>query len=119
MIPFGDQTVTLYHRVRTEADGRTCEGWQRHVLTGCSWRYRRADDLKDGAVTGAAKAVCRIPAGQVCPAAGDVAVLGVCAAQPVSAKEAAAIADGADAFRVCDVTDNSRGPLPHYTARGE
>lgn len=120
MLPFAHETVTLYHRIRDETEGRTSETWTRHVLTGCSWRRTVRDQLTDGAVLKTLETVCRIPAGQVISlSAGDLLVRGECAETPSTAREIALLEkSGADAFRVTAVSDNMSAPLPHVAARG-
>ena len=62
MIPFGDETVTLYNRRETkDTAGRTVVTWYRTPLTGCSWT-RRMERVRDGtAYVQAEIIVCRIP----------------------------------------------------------
>ena len=120
MLPFANETVTLYHRIRDETGGRTSETWERRVLAGCSWRRTVRDRLVDGAVLKALETVCRIPPGQAVPVNGDLLVRGVCAETPATAREIALLEkSGADAFRVTAVSDNTAGPLPHIAARGD
>lgn len=123
MIPFGSETVTLYHRITvTGEDGRSRDVWTRHVLTGCSWRQTDVQVLSSNAVARSVDTVCRIPAGQQKPDTGDVLILGAVKVQATTAKQVQQLlAEYKDsAIRVASVKDNARiaGMLPHYAARG-
>lgn len=124
MIPFGNQTVTLYHRTRTAGeDGRSRDVWARYTLKGCSWREIAAQSMEGNAVRGTVQTVCRIPAGQMKPQVGDVLIFGAVSAEIASAKELNALLEqhrDGGAFRVESVANNAGSgvPLPHYVARG-
>lgn len=117
MIPFGDKTVTLLHRTES--------GYARHVLAGCSWRMANVRALDGTTMRRTLETTCRIPAGQVMPAPGDLLVLGAANLQAGNEIELVRLLEslrggGRAAFRVLRVKDNAQGaPLPHYAAIGE
>lgn len=125
MIPFGNQTVTLYHRERITGDnGRSQDIWTRHVLTDCSWRHTASQSIQENVVRGMTQSTCRIPVGQQRPNVGDVLILGMVYDQPASAKELNALLEAHrdnGAFRVSAVANNAMqgSPMPHYAARGD
>lgn len=120
MLPFANETMTLYHRIRDETGGRTAETWTRHILTGCSWRRTVRSRMAENALIDVNEVSCRIPLGQTAPSVGDLLVRGVCSETPVTAREVALLEkSGADAFRVSSVADNTGAPLPHFCARGD
>lgn len=117
MIPFGNKTVTLFHKGE--------DGYTRHVLTGCSWRISAVRTVSDNMVVQTLETTCRIPAGQQKPSAGDVLFLGKRDAEASSEIDIkrlieAARDEGISAFRVTTVRDNSLDSvLAHYAAIGE
>ena len=121
MIPFGQESVTLYHREETaDAQGRTTLTWRRILLDGCSWRHAARYSLSN-----ADEVVCRVPAGQMRPSVGDGMILGSVDDEVGSAvalaELLAAHRQQGRAFRVAAVNDNVRKgfPLAHYAARGK
>ena len=72
MIPFGTETVTIVHR--------TGGGWISTAVNGCSFRQTRARTLNGKAADHTLETVCRIPAGSIVPAVGDVILPGAHAA---------------------------------------
>lgn len=125
MIPFGRETVTLYHRTEAiGADGRTNTLWTRVTLNGCSWRRTGKHTLTSHTDVQVEEVVCRIPADQTCPTSGDVLIPGMISDAAASALDVTRILDryrDLGAFRVASVADNARPgvPLPHYVAKGE
>lgn len=117
MIPFGNQAVTLLHK--------TEKGYEHHILTGCSWRNSTARTLSGTAVITTVETTCRIPAGQMMPAPGDLIALGIMDISAGGEIELVRILqqlqrENKPAFRVQRVKDNSIGiPMPHYAATGE
>lgn len=115
MIPFGTETVTIVHR--------TGGGWISTTVNGCSFRQTRARTLNGKAADHTLETVCRIPAGSIVPAVGDVILPGAHDAAAANEIELVRLleahrADGA--FRVESVADNTRSaPIPHYAARGK
>lgn len=122
MIPFGNESVTLYHRTRSEVNGRSKETWKRYVLPGCSViRSAKASPMENN-VQHSEEVVCRIPAKYQAPDVGDVIVPGIVSASVSSSRDASALIDTyAGAFRVSAVKYNNRPgfPMPHYAAKGE
>lgn len=121
MIPFGQESVTLYHREETvDAYGRTILTWRRILLDGCSWRHAARYSLSN-----ADEVVCRVPAAQTRPSVGDGMVLGSVTDEIGSAVALAELLETyrqkGRAFRVTAVNDNVRRgfPLAHYAARGK
>lgn len=120
MIPLGRETVTLYHRVETEENGRKRLSWQRILLEGCFWRHAARYSLANSR-----EVVCRIPAEQMRPVIGDVLVLGEVTDAVGSAVDLCDVLERyhemPGAFRVMAINDNHhRGfPLAHYAARGK
>lgn len=125
MIPFGTHTVTMYHRTRiTGEDGRSREEWRRVVMEGCSWRQTSGQVMAEGAVLRKPQISCRIPARYVCPAVGDVLILGKVSEDPVSGKGIAQLLEqhrDSGAFRASVIGSYALpgSPLPHHMARGE
>ena len=140
MIPFANETVTLYNRRRTTGtDGRQVETWVRHVLTGCSWTRTHERTRNDTEVGYSSSVTCRIsvsknylppdqwdalddPADKFTLAAGDVLIYGNV---PDEIGAGLSIGDLAKKYSrrgaivVQSAKDNSRnGILPHYVARG-
>ena len=112
MIPFANNTVTLYHR---EAGAIT-----RHTLRGCSWRAKRVRTMIDGAAVTGDEIICRYTGGKRA-AVGDLLVLGEAEEAPGSAIEFAAMLEKyAGAAFLCEsFADYTRcGMLPHCCARG-
>jgi hypothetical protein len=116
MIPFGFHFVTLYHK--------TPEGYTRHMLNGCSWHSVNERELSEGATIITERTTCRIPPNHVCPAPGDLLILGDIQTEVSGDIELVRLMDsvraqGFRAFRVQSCADNSVGvPLPHYSAVG-
>lgn len=116
MIPFGNQTVTLFHKANS--------AYTRYVLSNCSWRQKSIRAVSDDAVIYTIETVCRIPSGQQKPAAGDLLVLGANNATASNDVEVSRLRDsvnssGGAAFRVQFVKDNTNAPIPHFCAAGE
>lgn len=116
MIPFGNETVTLFHR----SEG----GYARYVLSDCSWRTASSRSAYGNTVQRSDEISCRIPAGGVLPQPGDVLILGDYSSDAQTEIEMTRLLDalwrrGAQAIRVNSVRDNSRNaPLPHYAVTG-
>lgn len=116
MIPFGNQTVTLYHKSEN--------GYTRYILTNCSWRSSNERSLQDGATIITERTTCRILPQYTRPVPGDMLVLGVVEEDAASEIELVRLmeklrSEGFRAFRVQACSDNSEGvPLPHYAAVG-
>lgn len=117
MIPFGVHTVTILHKVSG--------GYERHVVSGCSWRMMEVRTLLDTARRATLETTCRIPATAVKPCAGDLLILGEHACEAGSEIEIVRLCEqlkleGVSAFRATRVKDNADGaPMPHYAAIGE
>lgn len=115
MIPFGNHTVTMYHK-----NGAT---YDRYVLTGCSWRSTTERSLIENSTVITQRTNCRIPSRFAKPGPGDMLVLGV-----IEEEVGGEIAllqlmerlqkDGYRAFRIQSCADNTGVPLPHYAATG-
>lgn len=115
MIPFATDTVTLYHN--------NAGNWSSSVINGCSYRRIRRRVVIDSAATVMDETTCRIPAGGIMPASGDVVVLGVCREKITGELDIKRLLDKynrSGAFRVQSVSDNARPgmPVPHYAATG-
>ena len=113
MIPFGHDTVTLYHK--------TAGGYERHLLTGCSWRERALHTFYDGSQTRQTEISVRWTCDQQKPAPGDVLIHGLAYNTITSAVQIAPLIEAyaaSGAFLCTSVSDNSGVPLPHYCARG-
>lgn len=115
MIPFGNHTVTLFHKNGTAYD--------RYVLTGCSWRSTNERSLIENSTVITQRTSCRIPPNFQKPEPGDLLVLGVIDEAPEG--EIALLnmmerlqKDGYRAFRIQSCADNTGVPLPHYAATG-
>ena len=122
-LPFGNRAVTLLRRcAQTDAAGRRHEAYVPIMLTGCSWRPRRFGVEVGSARMDGQSAVCRIPADQPKPAAGDILLCGTLdEGGSVSPSEAAALLRerGREAMRVGSVIDGTGGPLKHWRCEGE
>lgn len=124
MIPFGNETVTLVQRIETVVNGRTTVTYDKQKLTGCSWRRTARIIRIDNALISEESIVCRVPAGQVKPKAGDLMILGdvnVAITSGAGYQQLIEQYRGSDgAFVVTSVKDNARPgmPMPHYAARG-
>ena len=115
MIPFGNQTVTMLHRTGT--------GYERHVLTGCSWKSRVERGIYNNESTLSEHTTCRIPPKYPKPEPGDLMILGEAEAEARNEIELGRLADrlrgsGYSLFRVQACADNRHGPLAHYAATG-
>lgn len=116
MIPFGNQTVTLYHK--------SGNGYTRYILTNCSWRSSNERSLMDGATVITERTTCRILPQYTRPIPGDLLVLGIVENDVASDIELVRLMEqlrskGYRAFRVESCADNTGGvPLPHYAAIG-
>jgi hypothetical protein len=119
MIPFGGETLTLLKRVETKKDRRTHVAYERHLLTGCSWRRKAVWSRMDSEMRSTDVIVCRIPRQKVVPNVGDYLFRGdVSTDSDPSALLEAHKSTGA--FQVMSVGDyTSPGMLPHYVARSE
>ena len=124
MIPFGNETVTLVHRVQEQIDNKTQVNYERHLLTGCSWqrihRYNREGDV----LVPAEGVTCRVPVGQTRPNPGDLLILGNVAVVVNTGADFQSLIEhhrnNGGAFVVASISDNARPgmPMPHYAARG-
>lgn len=115
MIPFGNKTVTLYHR----ENGK----YTAYALGGCSWTQKRVRTISDGAIVASLETVCRIPNDQQKPAVGDLLVLGSSDAKAENDIAISRLRDsvnlsGGSAFRVQTVKDNECTALAHFCATG-
>ncbi len=115
MIPFGNQTVTLFHK----ANG----AYIKYTLSNCSWRQKDVRTVSDGVIFHAVETICRVPEGQRKPAVGDLMVLGTTRASASNDIEISRLRDsvnssGGAAFRVAMVKDNTNAPVPHFCAQG-
>ena len=116
MLPFGTNTVTLYHKQNGT--------YKRYRITGASWNQKDVRSASDNALFHAVETVCRIPEKQQKPFIGDLLVKGNCSSEATSDIEIvrlreSVISSGGNAFRVQSVKDNTDAPLPHYAASGE
>ena len=124
-IPLGYETVTLVRRVEDRGeDGRTRMRYQRHLLTGCSWRRVIHRTQSGGEIRFTEAITCRVPADKQRPSAGDYLFLGDVAGEFTSAAQLSETLNArrdAGAFIVTAVKDNARpgNPLPHWAALGE
>lgn len=114
MIPFGFETVTLYHQL---ADGSI----ERHTLAGCSWRQKRAAGVIDGALQFGTEIICRYPPNLPKASPEDLFIRGdvddVVRGQIDFAGMLEKYAQ-TGAFICSAFSDNTGVPLPHYCARG-
>lgn len=115
MIPFGNHTVTLYHREST--------GYARYLFNGCSWRSVNERAISDGSTIITERTTCRIPPHYICPATGDLLILG--AVDKPIANEIELVRymeslrkQGFRAFRAQSCADYRDAPLPHYAVLG-
>lgn len=115
MIPFGNQTITLYHK--------GANGYAAHLIGGCSLRQTHRRTANDRTAAAAVETVCRIPAGGVKPEPGDMIAPGMREETVKNEVELVRLLDRLrvdGAFRVTSVADNARSaPIPHYAVRGE
>ena len=116
MIPFGDKTITLLHKA--------AEGYERHSISGCSWRSTDVRTLSGTSIVCTVETTCRIPPGNIIPIPGDLIAIGNI---DVSARNEIELVramqklreSGISVFRVERVKDNAQGaPIPHYAATG-
>lgn len=122
MIPFGNETITLYHRSRTTVEGRARDVWERIVIHGCSLVWKEQTQFAEGLLRRGVQVTCRIPPDGQAPAVGDVIVPGEIADEADSSMTAARLIEShAGAFRVSSVAFNNRPgfPMPHYAARSD
>lgn len=115
MIPFANETITLFHR--------TQGGIRRYVVRGCSYRRRSVRSVSDGMLTIATEATCRIPYDAQQPGEGDLIIPGEIQGAPGGGIEMTMLYEAhqaAGAFWVQSVADNGRCgyPAPHWAARG-
>ena len=115
MMPFAQETVTLFHRTR--------DGCARVVLKGCAWRQTSARDQDGGLFMPRGRYLVRGPAGSVRPGVGDVLVRGeVDDAAALGLNTAALLEKYAErgAFLCESVADSAfpGAPLPHWRAEG-
>lgn len=123
MVPFGFETVTLIRRVETTGeDGKHRTEYKKHTLNGCSWKKTTRWTLMDTAKQLITETVCRVPAGQVKPSAGDYMVLGTVKEAIGSTADINAMRKkyGDAAMQITYISDNARPGLPmaHYACRG-
>lgn len=116
MIPFANDTVTLFHKEDS--------GYTRHVIERCSYRRTRRRGIEDKSSTLAEETICRIPGNAIKPDVGDVIALGVHKGSAVNEIALVRLLESlrpGGAFRVQTVSDNARPgmPVPHYAAKGE
>ena len=124
MLPFGTENVTLVRRGEEAADGRRRVRYGKHALNGCSWRRRSSWKQIGARMERGEEVVCRIPAGQEVPHAGDYLFRGDVTENIKSSADLSAALERhreAGAFRIASVADNTAGgaPLAHYAATGE
>ena len=124
MLPFGTDEVTLVQRVEAEEDGRTQVGYVKHALSGCSWRRKSVWKQNGARMERGEEVVCRIPAGQEVPHAGDYLFRGDVTENIKSSADLSAALEKhreAGAFRIASIADNASGgaPLAHSAASGE
>lgn len=115
MVPFGNQTVTLFHK----ANGT----YIKYTLSNCSWRQKDVRAVSDGVVFHTVETVCRIPEDQQKPIVGDLMILGTTFETASNDIEISRLRDsvnssGGAAFRVSIVKDNTNAPIPHFCAQG-
>ena len=124
MIPFGNETVTLVQRVETVSQGKTTVSYTSAKLNGCSWRRTTHFVRDNNAIIPEESIICRVPADQTRPKAGDLMILGSQTVNVTSGADFQQLIEtyrGSDgAFVVSSVADNARPdmPMPHYAARG-
>lgn len=116
-LPFGNDTVTVLHRVSGES-------WMPCVVLGASWQQRAVRAIANRDAELSDETTCRIPAGNVVPDPGDVIVFGTCsesAESDIALSKLLARLRAQGAFRVQSVANNALPgtPLPHYCAKGE
>lgn len=116
MIPFANDTVTLYHKAAA--------GYEEHLIHNCSYRRIRRRNTADSAASITEETVCRIPPGNIKPEPGDVIARGRHSGSPKNEIELVRLLESLrpnGAFRVQSISDNARPgvPVPHYAARGE
>lgn len=124
MLPFGTENLTLVQRVEAAVDGRTQVSYAKRSLSGCSWRRKSVWKQNGARMERGEEIICRIPAGQEVPHAGDYLFRGdVTENIKGSADLSAALERHREkgAFRIASVADNTAGgaPLAHYAATGE
>ena len=116
-IPFGTETVTLYHK--------TDKGYTRIVLHGCSWSTRISRSLYDNVQrNGSAECICRWSPDQPKAGTGDLLIRGEIYDKLTSGVQIAGLLEqyAATGAFICNTFhDNVVGicPLKHYCARGE
>ena len=124
MLPFGTENLTLVQRVEAAVDGRTQLRYVKRCLSGCSWRRKSIWRQNGARMERGDEVVCRIPAGQEVPHAGDYLFRGDVPERIESTADLSAALEKhreAGAFRIASVADNTIGgaPLAHYAASGE
>lgn len=122
MIPFANETVTLYHRLRAVVDGRSRDAWERRTLSGCSIVRRAKSAVRENHVAHSEEVICRIPASYQAPSIGDIIIPGVVSVEVTGARDVnALVKEYEGAFHVNSVKHNNRPgtPLPHYAVKGE
>ena len=123
MIPLGNEVVTLVQRAENVVDRKTRVTYSKATLTGCSWRRTTRIVRNDNALISEESVVCRVPAGQVRPSAGDLMILGDVDVTVASGFQYQQLIeqyrDSDGAFVVVSVKDNARPgmPMPHFAAR--
>ena len=116
MIPFANDTVTLYRK--------SADGYMACLILNCSYKHTESRSTEDRSASFYGETVCRIPPGNVKPEPGDVIVLGVHSEIVNNEIDLVRMLERLrpeGAFRVRSVSDNARPgvPLPHYAAKGE
>ena len=115
MIPFGNHEVTLYHLKGT--------GYERHIISGCSWRSTNTRSLIENSAVIAQQTTCRLPPDAKKPIPGDLLILGTIWEKVDGEIDLIRLMErlrkeGYRAFRVQSCADNTGAPLGHYAATG-
>lgn len=123
MIPFGNAIVTLVKRIEKVTNGKTAVSYEKHTLTGCSWKKSATRYLNDTDAIRREEITCRVPEGQMMPEIGDCLFLGTPEFDATNAKtlsEALEKHRCTGAIRVTSISDNARPGMPmrHIAARG-
>lgn len=126
MIPFGHETVTLFHRTETldAATGRKTAVYTKYTLHDCSWHAVKQLTRDGEAHTYGSSITVRVPPEYQKPEQGDLMVHGDYTGTVESGSgyqriiEEKRAAEGA--FEVQSATNGAMDgfPLPHYKATG-
>lgn len=111
MIPFANNTVTLYHRTyaRDEQE-KTITTWERSVIYGCRIFTGRSLNNVGDALVVAADDTVQFPS-VTAVSIGDVIVKGICDTEVPQNGVAEQLLDSP--MIVKEVANNTEGPLPH------